>query len=145
MLAARGITALSDYFDVIVEGAENSDSSVREAYLEVWVYLPKTFGAPLHIYLDQTLPVIINVCVIMFIVFSACKQLSKGLADDKEVVRSMALSAGKSLVTAYAIDHFTIFLPVLQEGLCHKVWRVREHACVLVGDVLARICGAQVM
>jgi hypothetical protein len=113
--------------DVIFEGSQHAESTVREAYLETWVYLPRAFGAPLHIFLDRILPFIIN-----------------GLADDREAVRSMALSAGKSLVTAYGADHFSIFLPVLQSSLRHDVWRVRELSCVLIGDILARICGAQV-
>lgn len=61
VLAVRGLTSLSDYLNTILDGATHSDYVVREGYLEVWVYLPRTFGNPLHVHLTRILPTIITV------------------------------------------------------------------------------------
>ncbi|CEO98375.1 unnamed protein product (mitochondrion) [Plasmodiophora brassicae] len=127
VLTARGLSSLRDHLPRMLEAARDSEATVREAFFEVWVYLPKAMGEGLATNLDEIMP-----CIMC------------GLADEKESVRSMALSAGKAIVTLYGPGHYSVLLQIFQAGLRSQSWRVRELSCVLLGDVLARVAGVEV-
>ena len=65
----------------------------------------------------------------------------KGLADDADSVREAALEAGGNLVSAYAKTSLEHLLPLLS-AMREKLWRIRQAATRLLGDLLLVIAEA---
>jgi HEAT repeat protein len=70
ILSALGLHRLEDVLPDILNATENIKYTVREAFINLLVYLPATFGNRFQPYLAQTVPKILI-----------------GLADDVDVVR----------------------------------------------------------
>jgi HEAT repeat protein len=70
ILSALGLHRLEDVLPDILNATENNKYTVREAFINLLVYLPATFGNRFQPYLAQTVPKILI-----------------GLADDVDVVR----------------------------------------------------------
>jgi HEAT repeat protein len=70
ILSALGLHRLEDVLPDILKSTENIKATVREAFINLLVYLPATFGNRFQPYLAQTVPKILI-----------------GLADDVDVVR----------------------------------------------------------
>lgn len=67
-----------------------------------------------------------------------------GLADDSDNVREAALQAGKCVVRIYGISSRDRLLPELMRAMCDKVWRIRQNATRLLGDLMLVIAGATI-
>ena len=74
ILSALGLHRLEDVLPDILNATENIKSTVREAFINLLVYLPATFGNRFQPYLAQTVPKILV-----------------GLADDVDAVREGTL------------------------------------------------------
>lgn len=66
----------------------------------------------------------------------------QGLADDADSVREAALDAGRNLVSAYAKSSLEHLLPEILRAMREKLWRIRQAATHLLGDMLLVIAGA---
>lgn len=67
----------------------------------------------------------------------------QGLADDADSVREAALEAGRNLVSAYAKTSLERLMPELLRAMREKLWRIRQAATRLLGDMLLVIAGAR--
>ncbi|CAL5417616.1 protein ILITYHIA-like isoform X5 [Camellia sinensis] len=92
--AAQGLSEIlaalgKDYFEQIlpdiIRNCSHQKASVRDGYLTLFKYFPRSLGVQFQNYLQQVLPAILD-----------------GLADENESVREAALSAGHVLVEHYA-------------------------------------------
>jgi HEAT repeat protein len=70
VLSALGLHRLEDVLPEILRSTESARATVREAFINLLVYLPATFGNRFQPYLAQTVPNILS-----------------GLADEVDVVR----------------------------------------------------------
>jgi len=70
VLSALGLHRLEDVLPDILRSTESARATVREAFINLLVYLPATFGNRFQPYLAQTVPKILS-----------------GLADEIDVVR----------------------------------------------------------
>jgi hypothetical protein len=70
ILSALGLHRLEDVLPEILHSTESTKATVREAFINLLVYLPATFGNRFQPYLAQTVPKILM-----------------GLADDVDAVR----------------------------------------------------------
>jgi HEAT repeat protein len=73
ILSALGLHRLEDVLPEILNATESAKPTVREAFINLLVYLPATFGNRFQPYLSQTVPKILV-----------------GLADDVDAVREGA-------------------------------------------------------
>ena len=62
----------------ILDNCGHDNPLVREGYVQLLIFLPKSFGVDFQPYIEEVMP-----CI------------RKGLADEKEPVRNVALQAGK--------------------------------------------------
>ncbi len=76
ILSALGLHRLEDILPEILKDTENRKPAVREAFINLLVYLPATFGNRFQPYLAQTVPKILI-----------------GLADDVDAVREGLVSS----------------------------------------------------
>ncbi|XP_028061038.1 protein ILITYHIA-like isoform X4 [Camellia sinensis] len=100
--AAQGLSEIlaalgKDYFEQIlpdiIRNCSHQKASVRDGYLTLFKYFPRSLGVQFQNYLQQVLPAILD-----------------GLADENESVREAALSAGHVLVEHYATTQALIFV-----------------------------------
>mmetsp|Transcript_36317 Transcript_36317/g.82796 ORF Transcript_36317/g.82796 Transcript_36317/m.82796 type:complete len:2659 (-) Transcript_36317:74-8050(-) len=97
---------------------------VREGYLTLLIHLPASLGRDFAGYVGVVLPAIL-----------------KGLADEYETVREIALLAGHTLVDHYADTALPLLLPAVEDGMVHDNWRIRQSSVQLLGDIMFRITG----
>ncbi|CAA7390601.1 unnamed protein product [Spirodela intermedia] len=124
VLAALG----EDYFERllpdIIRNCSHQKASVRDGYLTLFKYLPRSLGATFQNYLQQVLPAILD-----------------GLADENESVRDAALSAGHVFVEHYARTSLPLLLPAIEDGIFNDNWRIRQSSVELLGDLLFKVAG----
>ncbi|KAK9146319.1 hypothetical protein Sjap_006222 [Stephania japonica] len=124
VLAALG----KDYFEhtlpEIIRNCSHQRASIRDGYLTVFKYLPRSLGAIFQNYLQLVLPAILD-----------------GLADENESVRDAALSAGHVLVEHYATTSLPLLLPAVEDGIYNDNWRIRQSSVELLGDLLFKVAG----
>ncbi|KAL6953511.1 eIF-2-alpha kinase activator GCN1, partial [Sarracenia purpurea var. burkii] len=124
VLAALG----KDYFEQIlpdiIRNCSHQKASVRDGYLTLFKYLPRSLGVQFQNYLQQVLPAILD-----------------GLADENESVRDAALSAGHVLVEHYATTSLPLLLPAVEDGIFSDSWRIRQSSVELLGDLLFKVAG----
>ncbi|XP_031484285.1 protein ILITYHIA isoform X1 [Nymphaea colorata] len=124
VLAALG----KDYFDQVlpdvIRNCSHPKASVRDGYLTLFKYLPRSLGGIFQNYLQQVLPAILD-----------------GLADENESVRDAALSAGHVLVEHYATTSLPLLLPAVEDGIFNDNWRIRQSSVELLGDLLFKVAG----
>jgi HEAT repeat protein len=85
ILSALGLHRLEDVLPDILNATENIKYTVREAFINLLVYLPATFGNRFQPYLAQTVPKILV-----------------GLADDVDVVREGSPCQPQKLIFSIA-------------------------------------------
>ncbi|RXH82519.1 hypothetical protein DVH24_036860 [Malus domestica] len=124
VLAALG----TEYFELalpdIIRNCSHQKASVRDGYLTLFKYLPRSLGVQFQNYLQQVLPAILD-----------------GLADENESVREAALGAGHILVEHYATTSLPLLLPVVEDGIFNDSWRIRQSSVELLGDLLFKVAG----
>ncbi|KAJ8616836.1 hypothetical protein MRB53_036208 [Persea americana] len=124
VLAALG----KEYFEYIlpdiIRNCSHQKASVRDGYLTLFKYLPRSLGVVFQNYLQKVLPAILD-----------------GLADENESVRDAALSAGHVLVEHYATTSLPLLLPAVEDGIFSDNWRIRQSSVELLGDLLFKVAG----
>lgn len=124
VMAALGIEYFEHILPDIIRNCSHQKAYVREGYLTIFKYLPRSLGVQFQDYLQQVLPAILD-----------------GLADENESVRDAALSAGHVLVEHYATTSLRLLLPAVEEGIFNDSWRIRQSSVELLGDLLFKVAG----
>ncbi|KAL5712127.1 eIF-2-alpha kinase activator GCN1 [Ranunculus cassubicifolius] len=124
VLAALGKEYFENILPDIIRNCSHQRASVRDGYLTLFKYFPRSLGISFQNYLPQVLPSIID-----------------GLADENESVRDAALSAGHVLVEHYAITSLPLLLPAVEDGIFNDSWRIRQSSVELLGDLLFKVAG----
>ncbi|XP_042987937.1 protein ILITYHIA isoform X4 [Carya illinoinensis] len=124
VLAALGTTYFEHVLPDIIRNCSHQRASVRDGYLTLFKYLPRSLGIQFQNYLQQVLPAILD-----------------GLADENESVRDAALGAGHVLVEHYAATSLPLLLPAVEDGIFNDSWRIRQSSVELLGDLLFKVAG----
>ncbi|KAH1259509.1 Protein ILITYHIA [Glycine max] len=124
VLAALGIDFFEHVLPDIIRHCSHQKASVRDGYLTLFKYLPRSLGVQFQNYLPQVLPAILD-----------------GLADENESVRDAALGAGHVLVEHYATTSLPLLLPAVEDGIFNDSWRIRQSSVELLGDLLFKVAG----
>ncbi|XP_073041088.1 protein ILITYHIA [Primulina eburnea] len=124
VLAALGTNYFENILPDIIRNCSHSKASVRDGYLTLFKYLPRSLNAQFQKYLQLVLPAILD-----------------GLADENESVRDAALSAGHVLVQYYATTSLPLLLPAVEDGIFNDNWRIRQSSVELLGDLLFKVAG----
>ncbi|KAF7144019.1 hypothetical protein RHSIM_Rhsim05G0170000 [Rhododendron simsii] len=124
VLAALGKVYFEQILPDIIRNCSHQKASVRDGYLTLFKYLPRSLGIQFQNYLQQVLPAILD-----------------GLADENESVREAALSAGHVLVEHYATTSLPLLLPAVEDGIFSDSWRIRQSSVELLGDLLFKVAG----
>ncbi|KAH9784175.1 protein ILITYHIA [Citrus sinensis] len=124
VLAALGTVYFEHILPDIIRNCSHQRASVRDGYLTLFKYLPRSLGVQFQNYLQQVLPAILD-----------------GLADENESVRDAALGAGHVLVEHYATTSLPLLLPAVEDGIFNDNWRIRQSSVELLGDLLFKVAG----
>ncbi|KAB1202522.1 Translational activator GCN1 [Morella rubra] len=124
VLAALGTVYFENVLPDICRNCSHQIASVRDGYLTLFKYLPRSLGVQFQNYLQQVLPAILD-----------------GLADENESVRDAALGAGHVLVEHYATTSLPLLLPAVEDGIVNDSWRIRQSSVELLGDLLFKVAG----
>lgn len=124
VLAALGVEYFEHILPDLIKNCSHQKASVRDGYLTLFKYLPRSFGVQFQNYLQQVLPAILD-----------------GLADENESVRDAALGAGHILVEHYATTSLPLLLPAVEDGIFSDNWRIRQSSVELLGDLLFKVAG----
>ncbi|KAF5735270.1 translational activator GCN1 [Tripterygium wilfordii] len=124
VLAALGTEYFEHVLPDIIRNCSHQRASVRDGYLTLFKYLPRSLGVQFQNYLQQVLPAILD-----------------GLADENESVRDAALGAGHVLVEHYATTSLPLLLPAVEDGIFNDNWRIRQSSVELLGDLLFKVAG----
>ncbi|CAI9767444.1 unnamed protein product [Fraxinus pennsylvanica] len=124
VLAALGTEYFEGILPDIIRNCSHPKASVRDGYLTLFKYLPRSLGVQFQNYLQQVLPAILD-----------------GLADENESVRDAALGAGHVLVEHYATTSLPLLLPAVEDGIFNDSWRIRQSSVELLGDLLFKVAG----
>lgn len=124
VLAALGTEYFEHVLSDILRNCSHHKASVRDGYLTLFKYLPRSLGIQFQKYLHQVLPAILD-----------------GLADENESVRDAALGAGHVLVEHYATTSLPLLLPAVEDGIFNDSWRIRQSSVELLGDLLFKVAG----
>uniref|UniRef100_A0A7N0VHG6 TOG domain-containing protein n=1 Tax=Kalanchoe fedtschenkoi TaxID=63787 RepID=A0A7N0VHG6_KALFE len=124
VVAALGTKYFEQLLPDIIQNCSHQKASVRDGYLTLFKYFPRSLGVQFQKYLQQVLPSILD-----------------GLADENESVRDAALSAGHVLVEHYATTSLPLLLPAVEDGIFNDSWRIRQSSVELLGDLLFKVAG----
>ncbi|XWS64788.1 hypothetical protein CRYUN_Cryun05aG0033900 [Craigia yunnanensis] len=124
VLAALGTTYFENVLPDIIRNCSHQKASVRDGYLTLFKYFPRSLGVQFQNYLQLVLPAILD-----------------GLADENESVRDAALGAGHVLVEHYATTSLPLLLPAVEDGIFNDNWRIRRSSVELLGDLLFKVAG----
>ncbi|KAK4775828.1 hypothetical protein SAY87_023789 [Trapa incisa] len=124
VLAALGMAYFENLLPDIIRNCSHQKASVRDGYLTLFKYFPRSLGVQFQNYLPQVLPSILD-----------------GLADENESVREAALGAGHVLVEHYATTSLPLLLPAVEDGIFNDSWRIRQSSVELLGDLLFKVAG----
>ncbi|KDP23748.1 hypothetical protein JCGZ_23581 [Jatropha curcas] len=124
VLAALGTEYFEHVLPDIIRNCSHQRASVRDGYLTLFKYLPRSLGVQFQNYLQQVLPAILD-----------------GLSDENESVRDAALGAGHVLVEHYATTALPLLLPAVEDGIFNDNWRIRQSSVELLGDLLFKVAG----
>lgn len=136
--AAQGLTEVliasgSEAVDEVLRNellplSSHPEASTREGVLWMITFLPPAMGQNFSPYIDVSLG-----------------PLVKGLSDDNENVRDVAMRAGRVLIRSHGKVHMDKILPSLEEGLEDDDHRIRLASLSLLGDLLSTIGGTTVL
>ncbi|KAJ3405592.1 translational activator of GCN4, partial [Chytridiales sp. JEL 0842] len=115
ILAGTNIEKMEGLLPEVIHNAMSVRPFVREGFMTMLVFLPVTFGDRFQPYLASIIPPVL-----------------RGLADEQETVRDMALKAGKVVVKNYATKAVDLLLPELETGLFDDNWRIRQSSLQLM-------------
>jgi HEAT repeat protein len=104
------------------------EAATREGVLWMLTFLPPALGQGFTPLVDVSLPALI-----------------RGLSDDSEPVRDVAMRAGRVLIRSHGKVHVDKILPSLEAGLTDADHRIRVASLSLLGDLLSMIGGTQVI
>ncbi|KAL7580198.1 hypothetical protein ACA910_012947 [Epithemia clementina (nom. ined.)] len=136
--AAQGLTEV-----LIASGTETVDEamrnellplrshpepSTREGVLWMLSFLPPALGQGFTVLIDASLPALVG-----------------GLSDENELVRDVAMRAGRVLIRSHGKVHVDKILPSLEVGLGDDDNRIRVASLSLLGDLLSMIGGTTVV
>ncbi|XVF57046.1 hypothetical protein PTKIN_Ptkin06aG0171600 [Pterospermum kingtungense] len=124
VLAALGVEYFEGVLPDIIRNCSHQKASVRDGYLTLFKYFPRSLGVQFQNYLQRVLPAILD-----------------GLADENESVRDAALGAGHVLVEHYATTSLPLLLPAVEDGIFNDNWRIRQSSVELLGDLLFKVAG----
>ncbi|CAM8895066.1 unnamed protein product [Rhodiola kirilowii] len=124
VVAALGTRYFELLLPDIIRNCSHQKASVRDGYLTLFKYFPRSLGVQFQKYLQLVLPAILD-----------------GLADENESVRDAALSAGRVLVEHYATTSLPLLLPAVEDGIFNDSWRIRQSSVELLGDLLFKVAG----
>ncbi|KAJ9546026.1 hypothetical protein OSB04_025733 [Centaurea solstitialis] len=124
VVAALGTEYFEHLLPDIIRNCSHQKASVRDGYLTLFKYLPRSLGVQFQNYLQQVLPSILD-----------------GLADENESVREAALGAGHILVEHYATTSLPLLLPAVEDGIFNDNWRIRQSSVELLGELLFKVAG----
>ncbi|XP_057962817.1 protein ILITYHIA [Malania oleifera] len=124
VLAALGTEYFEQILPDIIRNCSHQRASVRDGYLTLFKYFPRSLGVQFQNYLQQVLPAILD-----------------GLSDENESVRDAALGAGHVLVEHYATTSLPLLLPAVEDGIFNDNWRIRQSSVELLGDLLFKVAG----
>ncbi|XP_021281649.1 protein ILITYHIA isoform X2 [Herrania umbratica] len=124
VLAALGTEYFEDILPDIIRNCSHQKAAVRDGYLTLFKYFPRSLGVQFQNYLQLVLPAILD-----------------GLADENESVRDAALCAGHVLVEHYAATSLPLLLPAVEDGIFNDNWRIRQSSVELLGDLLFKVAG----
>ncbi|KAH0938797.1 hypothetical protein HID58_006258 [Brassica napus] len=124
VLAALGTEYFENVLPDLIRHCSHQKASVRDGYLTLFKFLPRSLGAQFQNYLQLVLPAILD-----------------GLADENESVRDAALGAGHVLVEHHAITSLPLLLPAVEDGIFNDNWRIRQSSVELLGDLLFKVAG----
>lgn len=124
VVAALGTEYFEHLLPDIIRNCSHQKAPVRDGYLTLFKYLPRSLGVQFQNYLQQVLPAILD-----------------GLADENESVREAALGAGHILVEHYATTSLPLLLPAVEDGIFNDNWRIRQSSVELLGDLLFKVAG----
>ena len=103
------------------------ESSTREGVLWMLTFLPPALGQGFTGLIDVSLPALVG-----------------GLSDENELVRDVAMRAGRVLIRSHGKVHVDKILPSLEVGLGDDDHRIRVASLSLLGDLLSMIGGTTV-
>jgi hypothetical protein len=123
VLIASGSNDVDDAMrNDILPLSRSPSASTREGVLWMLTFLPPTMGQGFTSLIDVSLPALIG-----------------GLSDDSELVRDVAMRAGRVLIRSHGKVHVDKILPSLEDGLGNDDYRIRVAALSLLGDLLSMI------
>ena len=108
--------------------SDSMEAGTREGVLWMITFLPPAMGQNFSPYIDACLG-----------------PLVKGLSDDNEIVRDVAMRAGRVLIRSHGKVHLDKILPSLEKGLEDEDHRIRLASLSLLGDLLSTIGGTSVL
>lgn len=119
-----GCTVDSKKQDVIIQWVLSyrnikDDSSAKEGMMWFFTFLPYTLRESFAAKIETVLPVIL-----------------KGLSDNNDGVREVAMRAGKVVVSVLGMNHAVELAPAILTGLFQEDWRIRLDSLQLLGDLL---------
>ncbi|CAE5962833.1 unnamed protein product [Arabidopsis arenosa] len=119
VIAALGTDYFENILPDLIRHCSHQKASVRDGYLTLFKFLPRSLGAQFEKCLQLVLPAILN-----------------GLAHENESVRDAALGAGHVLVEHHATTSLPLLRPVVEDGIFNANWRIRQSFIELLGDLL---------
>ncbi|KAL3565197.1 hypothetical protein D5086_033243 [Populus alba] len=122
VLSALGTGYFEHVLLDIIRNCSHQKASMRDGYLTLFKYLPRSLGVQFQNYLQQVLPAILD-----------------GLADENESVRDAALGVGHVLVEHYATTSLPLLLPAVEDGILNDNWRIQQSSVELLGDLLFKV------
>ncbi|KAJ1694352.1 hypothetical protein LUZ63_011050 [Rhynchospora breviuscula] len=124
VLAALGNEYFERILPEVIKNCSHQKASVRDGYLTLFKFLPRSLGVVFQNYLQIVLPAILD-----------------GLSDENESVRDAALCAGHVFVEHYATTSLPLLLPAIEDGIFSDNWRIRQSSIELLGDLLFKVAG----
>ncbi|KAG7585713.1 PapD-like superfamily [Arabidopsis thaliana x Arabidopsis arenosa] len=100
VIAALGTDYFENILPDLIRHCSHQKASVRDGYLTLFKFLPRSLGAQFEKCLQLVLPAILN-----------------GLAHENESVRDAALGAGHVLVEHHATTSLPLLRPVVEDGI----------------------------
>ena len=92
----------------IIANTQSPQSTVREGFMLLLIYLPVTFGTRFQPHLPKIIAPILS-----------------GLLDVEEYVREVAMQVGRMIVMNYSSKAINLLLPELEQGMFDSGWRIR--------------------
>jgi hypothetical protein len=127
LVASGGDVVYVTVRDEVVPLAKHPNAATREGVLWVLTFLPSVLGAGYSGLIDVALPALL-----------------RGLSDEVEAVREVAMRAGRVMIRSSGKKDCDKILPALEDGMTDDNWRIRNCSLGLLGDLLSLLGGTTV-